>query len=109
MRGGPTARKLNKTVTFTIDGYPQLRVPVQGESISFVKMTPEKLGIDRNPEGVIVLESIDEKPFKITRSTPDVLKVVPAEAPTGARWSSTGTSGGTAPENAKLTFCLRRS
>jgi len=82
MRGGPTARKLNKTVTFTIDGYPQLRVPVQGESISYVKMTPDKLGIDQNPEGVIVLESIDEKPFKITRSLPDVLKSIPADAAT---------------------------
>ena len=104
MRGGPTARKLNKTVTFTIDGYPQLRVPVQGESISFVKMTPEKLGIDRNPEGVIVLESIDEKPFKITRSTPDVLKVVPAEAANRHEVVVDWDKWWNSAENAKLTF-----
>ncbi len=104
MRGGPTARKLNKTVTFTIDGYPQLRVPVVGESISFVKMTPDKLGIDKNPEGVIVLESIDEKPFKITRSTPDVLKVVPAEAANRHEVVVDWDKWWNNAENAKLTF-----
>tara|TARA_B100001059_G_scaffold100658_1_gene100326 strand:- start:7256 stop:8911 length:1656 start_codon:yes stop_codon:yes gene_type:complete len=104
MRGGPTARKLNKTVTFTIDGYPQLRVPVQGESISFVKMTPDKLGIDKNPEGVIVLESIDEKPFKITRSIPDVLKTVPADAATRHEVVVDWDKWWNNAENAKLTF-----
>jgi hypothetical protein len=82
MNGGPTARVLKKTVTFTIDGYPQLKVPVQGESISYVKMTPEKLGIDQNPEGKIVLESIDEQPFKIVRTLPDVLAAPASEAKT---------------------------
>ncbi len=104
MRGGPTARKLNKTVTFTIDGYPQLRVPIQGESISYVKMTPDKLGIDKNPEGLIVLESIDEKPFKITRSIPDVLKTIPADAATRHELEVDWDKWWNNADNAKLTF-----
>ena len=104
MRGGPTARKLNKTVTFTIDGYPQLRVPVQGESISFVKMTPDKVGIDKNPEGTIVLESIDEKPFKITRTIPDVLKTVPQESSNRHELVVDWDKWWNNAENAKLTF-----
>ncbi|HJO15728.1 MAG TPA: ankyrin repeat domain-containing protein, partial [Phycisphaerales bacterium] len=83
MRGGPTARVLNKTVTFTIDGYPQLKVPVKGKSIAFVKSTPERIGVVENPDGKIVFESIDEKPFKILNVQPNVLKgELPKEAAT---------------------------
>ncbi len=74
MRGGPTARVLNKTVTFTIEGYPQLKVPVKGKSIAYVKMTPDRVGINDNPDGKIVFESIDEQPFKLVNIQPSVLK-----------------------------------
>jgi len=83
MRGGPTARTLNKTVTFTIEGYPQLKVPVKGKSIAYVKMTPDRIGINDNPDGKIVFESIDEKPFKIVNVQPAIAKAaLPAEAKT---------------------------
>ena len=80
LRGGPTARVLKKTVTFTIEGYPQLKVPVEGTSIAYVKMSPERLGQDDNPDGKIVLESIDGEPFKLVNVQPQVLTAMPTEA-----------------------------
>ncbi|MCH2137038.1 MAG: ankyrin repeat domain-containing protein [Phycisphaerales bacterium] len=80
MKGGPTARVLNKTVTFTIDGYPQLKVPVKGKSILYVDMKPKKIGTELNPDGKIVLESIDGKPFKITSANPPVIDGITEEA-----------------------------
>ena len=86
LRGGPTARVLKKTVTFTIEGYPQLKVPVEGTSIAYVKMSPERLGQDDNPDGKIVLESIDGEPFKLVNVQPQVLTAMPTEA---AAWAPT--------------------
>lgn len=80
LRGGPTARELKKTVTFTVEGYPQLKVPVEGTSIAYVKMTPDRLGQDENPEGKIVLEAIDGQPFKIVNVQPPILRNTPVEA-----------------------------
>ncbi|MCH2133117.1 MAG: ankyrin repeat domain-containing protein [Phycisphaerales bacterium] len=106
MRGGPTARKLKKTVTFTIDGYPQLKVPVEGESISYVKMTPDKIGIDANPDGKLVLESIDGQPFKITRTLPNVLAAIPAESQPRHELAVDWDKWWRSAENAKLTFYI---
>jgi len=80
LRGGPTARVLNKTVTFTIEGFPQLQVPVKGTSVSYVTMTPDRVGQDENPDGEIVLESIDGKAFKIVNVQPPILQEMPTEA-----------------------------
>ncbi len=80
LRGGPTARVLKKTVTFTIEGYPQLKVPVEGTSIAYVKMSPDRLGQDDNPDGKIVLESIDGQPFNIVNVQPQILTTMPTEA-----------------------------
>ncbi|MCH2139810.1 MAG: ankyrin repeat domain-containing protein [Phycisphaerales bacterium] len=81
MRGGPTARTLNKTVTFTIEGYPQVKVPVKGKSIAYVKMTPDRIGINENADGKLVFESIDEQPFKVVNVQPAVAKgTLPDEA-----------------------------
>ncbi|MEE2907881.1 MAG: ankyrin repeat domain-containing protein [Planctomycetota bacterium] len=104
MRGGPTARKLKKTVTFTIDGYPQLRVPVEGESISYVTMKPDKLGIDANPDGKITLESIDGEVFTVSRTVPDVLKEKPLEAKDRHELVVDWDKWWQNAENAKLTF-----
>ncbi len=83
MRGGPTARVLNKTLTFTIEGYPQLKVPVKGKSIAYVKMAPDRVGINDNPDGKIVFESIDEQPFKILNVQPAITTgELPKEAKT---------------------------
>ncbi|MAT80452.1 MAG: hypothetical protein CMJ29_02250 [Phycisphaerae bacterium] len=106
MRGGPTARKLRKTVTFTIDGYPQLRVPVEGESIAYVEMKPDKISIDSNPDGKITLQSIDEMPFTVTRTAPDVLKEKPAEAKSKHELVIDWDKWWANAENAKLTFYI---
>jgi ankyrin repeat protein len=82
MRGGPTARVLNKTLTFTIEGYPQLKVPIKGKSIAYVKMTPNRVGINDNPEGKIVFESIDDTPFKVLNVQPAIVTDLPKEAKT---------------------------
>ena len=106
MRGGPTARKLRKTVTFTIDGYPQLRVPVEGESVSYVTMKPEKLSIDTNPDGKVILESIDGEPFTITRTAPDVLKAKPLEPKAKHELVIDWDKWWENAQNAKLTFYI---
>jgi ankyrin repeat protein len=80
LRGGPTARVLSKTVTFTIEGHPQLKVPVNGTSVSYVTMTPDRIGQDDNPDGEITLESIDGQPFKIVNVQPNILKETPLDA-----------------------------
>jgi len=80
LRGGPTARVLNKTVTFTIEGHPQLKVPVRGTSVSYVTMAPDRIGQDENPDGEITLESIDGQPFKIVNVQPNILKETPEGA-----------------------------
>jgi ankyrin repeat protein len=80
LRGGPTARVLSKTVTFTVEGHPQLKVPVNGTSVSYVTMTPDRIGQDDNPSGEITLESIDGQPFKIVNVQPNILLETPLEA-----------------------------
>ena len=79
MRGGPAAKVLNKTVTFTIDGYPQLKVPIKGRSILYVEMKPGIVGSQLNPDGKLVFESIDGQPFKITTVSPPVIDGISTE------------------------------
>lgn len=104
LRGGPTARELKKTVTFTIEGYPQLKVPVQGTSVAYVKMTPDRLGQDDNPDGKIVLESIDDQPFKIVNVQPAILASMPTEAATRHEVQLDWEKFWGEAKNAKVTF-----
>lgn len=104
LRGGPTARVLNKNVTFTIEGYPQLKVPVQGTSVSYVTMTPDRLGQDDNPDGKIVLESIDGEPFKIVNVQPPILRNTPLEAAARHEVAINWDSFWNEANNAKVTF-----
>jgi ankyrin repeat protein len=104
LRGGPTARVLNKTVTFTVEGYPQLKVPVRGTSVSFVTMTPDRLGQDDNPGGKIVLESIDGEPFKIVNVQPPILRNTPLEAAARHEVEINWDSFWNEANNAKVTF-----
>ena len=104
LRGGPTARVLKKTVTFTIEGYPQLKVPVEGTSIAYVKMTPDRLGQDDNPDGKIVLESIDGQPFNIVNVQPQILTTMPTEAAARHEVELNWDKFWTDAKNAKVTF-----
>ena len=104
LRGGPTARELKKTVTFTVEGYPQLKVPVEGTSIAFVKMTPDRLGQDENPDGKIVLEAIDGQPFKIVNVQPPILRSTPTEAAVRHEVEINWDQYWNEAKNAKVTF-----
>ena len=104
MRGGPSARVLNKTVTFTIDGYPQLKVPIKGKSILYVDMKPTKIGTQLNPDGKIVLESIDGKPFKITSVSPPVIEGIVDEAKARHEVKINWERFHNEAQNARLTF-----
>lgn len=80
MRGGPTARELNKKVDFIIEGHAPLTVPIHGKSLAYVEMTPDAIVPDDMPDGRIVLRSIDGQPFKITSVSPAMLIDLPEEA-----------------------------
>jgi len=81
MDGKGRARKLEKTVTFNIDGRPPLRLSVKGETISFVEMTPDPIIVDDGTgTSVLTFTSRDGEPFKII----SILPAIAEEIPTGA-------------------------
>ncbi len=104
MRGGPSAKVLNKVVTFTIDGYPQLKVPVKGRSILYVEMKPGSIGSQINPDGKLVFESIDGKPFKITTVAPPVVEGIVDEAKAKHEVQINWQKFMAEAQNARLTF-----
>ena len=80
MDGKGRARKMSKTVTFTIDGYPAVRLPVIAETISYVTLDIDPITINEEIGTTIVtLTSLDEQPFKITSILPAIAEL-PAEA-----------------------------
>ena len=81
MDGKGKARKLSKTVTFTIDGRPPLRLEVKGESISFVKLDIDPLVIDEeNGSSTITLTSTDGESFKVLSILPAIVANLGEEA-----------------------------
>jgi ankyrin repeat protein len=81
MDGKGRARKMSKTVTFSIANHPPLRLPVIAETIAFVTIDKDPLTIE-NDDGflTITLTSIDDKPFKITSILPAIAVEFPSEA-----------------------------
>jgi ankyrin repeat protein len=80
MNGKGRARKMSKTVTFTIDGYPALRLPVVAETISYVSLDVDPIVMNEETGTTkVVLTSLDEQPFKVTSILPAI-----AELPTEA-------------------------
>ncbi|MBT4530810.1 MAG: DUF1573 domain-containing protein [Phycisphaerae bacterium] len=80
MNGKGRARKLSKTVTFTITGLPPLRVPVVAETVSYVNIDQDPIVmVDDEKFTTITLTSVDEQPFNITTIIPAI-----AELPTEA-------------------------
>ena len=78
MNGKGKARTLSKTVTFTIDGYPALRLPVVAETISYVSLDVDPITINEETGTTkVTLTSLDEQPFKVTSILPAI-----AELPT---------------------------
>ena len=73
LRGGSRAQVLNKTVSFIVAGMDPIQLPVRGQTIEFVKITPSNLDQMSNPEGKIVLRAIDNEAFKITGMSPPLM------------------------------------
>lgn len=74
MRGAANAQVIRKTVTFIIPDMDPLVVPVTGQTIQYVKITPDLLDKASNPEGRITLTSIDGTPFRITGMSPQLME-----------------------------------
>ena len=78
MDGKGKARKLSKTVTFNVAGYPSLKLPVLAESIEYVTLDVDRLVIDEDTgKSTVTLTSIDGEPFKVLSIHPAI-----AELPT---------------------------
>ena len=74
MDGKGKARKLSKTVTFTIDGRPPLRYEVKGESLSFVSLDVDPLVIDEETgSSTVTLTSTDGESFKVLSILPAIV------------------------------------
>lgn len=80
MDGKGRSRKMSKTVTFTIDGYPALRLPVVAETVSYVTLDIDPIKMDDEAGTTLIkLTSLDEQPFKVTSILPAVADL-PEEA-----------------------------
>jgi ankyrin repeat protein len=78
MNGKGRARKMSKTVTFTIEGYPSLRLPVIANTVSYVSLDKEPIQInDEVGTTLVTLTSLDGQPFLVTSILPAI-----AELPT---------------------------
>ncbi len=77
---GGTAHKIAKAVTFIVEGQGQVKLPVEADVIAYVAVEPQRLDVNRNKDGRMVLKSTDGQPFTITGTTPpDVLEQAPSE------------------------------
>jgi ankyrin repeat protein len=70
----------HKTVTFIVEGQPELVVPLKGMAISFVLMEPATLDVEKNADGKFKLTSADGQPFRVTGVQPPVISGLPTEA-----------------------------
>jgi hypothetical protein len=75
--GGPI---LHKTVTFVVEGQPELVVPLKGMAVSFVVMEPGTLDAQKNVDGKFKLKSADGQPFRVTGVQPPVISGLPTES-----------------------------
>ena len=73
MNGKGRARKMSKTVTFTIEGYPALRLPVTADTLSYVSIDKEPIVINEETgTTLITLTGLDEQPFRVTSMIPAI-------------------------------------
>ena len=80
MDGKGRARTIAKTVTFNIEGYPSLRLPVTAKTISYVTLDSDPISIvDGASTGELTLTAIDDAPFLITAMVPSIATELPTE------------------------------
>ncbi len=72
LKAGPIdGRVLNKTLTIRVQEQPPVVVKLKGEAFSYVKIKPQKFDPDKwTSDQKLVIEAIDNKPFKLTRMNP---------------------------------------
>ncbi len=80
MNGKGRARKMSKTVTFTIKDYPPIRLPVVAETISYVTVDKDPITIEDDfGMETITLTSSDGQPFVVTSLLPAIAEELPTE------------------------------
>ncbi|MAI66912.1 MAG: hypothetical protein CMJ26_03425 [Phycisphaerae bacterium] len=73
MDGKGRARKMSKTVTFTIEGYPSLRLPVTANTVSYINLDKEPIQInDESGTTLVTLTALDDQPFTVTSMLPAI-------------------------------------
>jgi uncharacterized protein len=73
MNGKGRARKMSKTVTFTIEGFPALRLPVTANTLSYVSIDKEPIVINEETgTSLVTLTALDEMPFRVTSMIPAI-------------------------------------
>ncbi len=83
MNGKGRARKMSKTVTFTIKDYPPIRLPVVAETVSYVTIDKDPITIeDDYGMETITLTAIDEQPFVVTSILPAIAEELSTEPAT---------------------------
>lgn len=80
LSGGQQERVLNKSITFTVEGFSQLRVPIRGEAVRYVTMSPSKFSMEENPGGMsVTFKSRDNQPFRVTGMSPKLIESFPKD------------------------------
>jgi len=81
LRGGAQAQTLTKTISFLVPGMQPLVVPVRGQTVEYVQVSPTILDKNVNADGLVTLRAIDNQAFRITGMSPPLMAVndLPAE------------------------------
>jgi len=125
MKPGPKPGvPMNKTVTFQIDGHAPQLLTVKGDVKAFVLLSADMIdgpASDDAPPTSVTLTSVDNVPFKVRGSTPDVLVSIPEGsalkhevAIDWKKWQAAGSSVKLAiltdhPKAAQLSLLVKRS
>src|SRR5207244_2088367 len=64
---------LHKTVTVSVEGQPDVIVPLKAQAVSFVAIEPAALDPAVQKDGKIKLKSTDGQPFRIMSMQPPVI------------------------------------
>lgn len=73
LNGGQRPIKLAKTVTFLVSDQPPIQLPLKGEAVAYVTVTPERLNPETHPDAIVVLRAIDDQPFTISSMYPPIM------------------------------------
>ena len=79
---GTRTTKIQKYVTFNIEGHSPVRLPVVVNVVSYVTIEPTQVDKTRNPDGRVLIKATDGTPFRIVTADPPVIDEMPEEAQT---------------------------